>query len=86
MKERLRFPQWHTVLLAIYRSQESHRYCQRLNRKVRGSLTHLRIIVSRLARHKLVKVVPRRKINLINLTKKGEQVASSIMRLRSVLA
>lgn len=86
MKEKLRLPQWNAVLLAIYRSQEDHRYCQRLNRKVRGSLTHLRNIVNRLARHKLIRVIPGSKINQINLTKKGEQVATSIIRIRSVLA
>ena len=86
MKDKLRLPQWNAVLLAIYRSQESQRYCQRLSRKVRGSLTHLRNIVKRLASHDLVRIVPQQKIKFINLTRKGEQVASSIMRIKSVLS
>lgn len=86
MVNKLRMPRWNDVLLAIYKSQDSGRYCQRLNRRVKGSLTHLRDIVQALARQKLIEVYNQKKIKRIRLTEKGQRVAVHILKIKCVLS
>ena len=81
----LRIPRWHDVLLEIYKNTEKMSYCEKLNRRIKASLTHLREIVKLLAKHKLIKIVPSKKINLLAITEKGKRVASSILHLKTEL-
>jgi len=38
-------PRWNDVLVEIYNAMEQYRYCQKLTREVKGSLTYLREII-----------------------------------------
>ena len=81
----LKQPRWHDVLLAIYRQKEDHRYSTRLNRYLKGSLTHLRIIVKRLERNGLIRILPQKNKKNIILTDKGERIAQAVMHIREEL-
>ena len=73
------------MLVEIHRAVERDRYCQRLNRRVRGSLNHLREIVRLLEMYGLIKVMPAGKINRIKLTDKGKRVTTCILKMKSEL-
>jgi len=81
----LNLPKWGDVLVEIYKAREHNRYCQRINREVKASINHLRAIVKMLEGAKLIEIVPTKKIKRINLTEKGESVATSIMKIKSEL-
>ncbi len=76
-------PRWSDVLVEIYKRAEFHRYCEKLNRGVKGSLSHLREIVKLLEKHDLIEIVPTRKIKRINLTERGKRVSISILNIKS---
>lgn len=81
----LYFPRWSDVLLEIYKSPAHRRYCQRLNRRVKASMNHLRSIVRILEQDKLVEIVPTRKIKKIFLTQKGRRIAILFLKIRQEL-
>ena len=76
-------PRWHDVLLAIHKSRERNRYCEKLNRIIKGSRSHLRELVKLLARLRLIEIHPTRKIKLLALTEKGKKTVASIMQMRT---
>ncbi len=82
----LRLPKWNDVLLEIYRSPEKYRYCEKLNRSVKASLTHLREILHLLAANNLIEFIPSSKIKRIALTEKGKLVALLVMDVRTALS
>ena len=81
----LYLPRWNDVLVEIYGSDNGNRYCQKLNRGVKGSLTHLREVVRLLEKYELIEIVPTKKIKQINLTEKGKRACINIMNLKSEL-
>lgn len=81
----LRLPRWNDVLLEIYKSQERDSYCEKLNRAVKGSRTHLREIVKSLAKSELVEILPDKKIKKLALTEKGRRVSLCIQQMKSDL-
>lgn len=81
----LRIPRWNDVLVELHRAQDRHSYCERLNRRIKASLTHVREIVKMLVRHRLVKVQPMKKIKHLALTDKGKRVAGSIIHIKTEL-
>lgn len=81
----LRMPRWNDVLLAIYKSRGSCRYCEKLNRTVRASRTHIREIVRTMALHKLIEVIHTNKIKRLELTEKGKKIAGYVMGIRAEL-
>lgn len=83
MIQELRFPRWNDILVEIYRSQDRGNYCQKLNRRIRGSLTHVRETVRILADEGMVEITSNEKAKKILLTERGRKVAESIMALRS---
>jgi Mn-dependent DtxR family transcriptional regulator len=82
MNHSIKLPRWSDVLIEIYKSQESKRYCQRLNRRIQGSLTHLREVVRWLAQNNLVIITPTSKVKQLALTEKGERIAQYIIRMK----
>ncbi|MCP4603475.1 MAG: hypothetical protein GY847_23645 [Proteobacteria bacterium] len=85
MMNNLRMPRWIDILVAIYLSPEQHRYSERLNRSVGCSLTHFRNTVALMAKHNLLEIHEGRKIKTLTLTERGQQIASSIMAIKSQL-
>ena len=81
----LTMPRWHDVLLEIYKSREQDRYCEKLNRAVKASRTHIREIVKLLAHHNLIKIEPTVKTKRLCLTEKGKRVAGSIIEIKAEL-
>ena len=81
----LTMPRWHDVLLQIYKSPDRERYCEKLNRAVKASRTHIREIVKLLARYNLIEVQPTKKTKRLCLTEKGRKVASFIMEIKAEL-
>ena len=81
----LKMPRWNDVLLAIYKSREDCRYCEKLNRTVRASRTHIREIVKVLARHRLIEIIHTKKVKRLELTEKGRKIAAYILQIRSEL-
>ena len=81
----LRLPRWNDVLLEIYKSGERNPYCEKLNRSLKASLTHIRDIVKSLAEHSLVEVKPNHKIKRLALTKRGKRVAVWIFQIKAEL-
>ena len=81
----LQLPKWGDIIVELYKTHEPHRYCQRINRNVKASINHLRFTVKLLEKAKLIEIIPTKKIKRINLTKKGEIVAASILRIKSEL-
>ena len=78
-------PRWNDVLVEIHRSQERNRYCEKLNRSVKGSRSHIREIVKLLARYNLIEIRAAKKIKKLALTEKGEKVTLSILQIKSEL-
>jgi len=85
MADKLRIPRWHEVLLEIYKNGKRPKYCQRIGRKINGSLTYLRNVVDIMAKEGLVKIIPLRKIKRIEITGKGIRIASAILAIKSEL-
>jgi predicted transcriptional regulator len=78
----IRLPRWSDILIEIYKSQETNRYCEKLNRRVRCSLTHLREVVRWLAENELITITPTSKVKQLELTDKGGRVAQYIIRMK----
>jgi len=85
MITRLTSPRWHDVLLELRKSPDKERYCERLNRRVKASLTQVREIVRLLAQHDLIAIMPANKIKYLLLTDRGISVSGLLFEIRSVL-
>jgi len=81
----LKIPRWNDVLTEIHKTQEKYRYCEKLNKGVKCSRTHIREIVKLLAENKLVEIIPTKKIKKIALTEKGHKVTIAILTIKSEL-
>jgi predicted transcriptional regulator len=78
-------PKWSEVLLGIYKTPENKRYCQKITRNVKSTINHIRAIVKVLAKAKLIKIIPTKKIKHIQLTEKGKEVATSLINIKSAI-
>lgn len=85
MPEDLRLPKWNDILIAIYKSQQRKPYAQKLNREIRGSLTHLRGVIKSLADFQLIEIYNGKKTKHLMLTEKGRQVAEKLLSVRDYL-
>lgn len=85
MAEDLRLPKWNEILIAIYKAQQRKPYAQKLNREIKGSLTHLREVVKALADFQLIEIYEGKKAKQIVLTEKGRQVAEKLISVREYL-
>lgn len=86
MITKLALPRWHHVIIELYRKNIRPKYSQRLNRKIKGSINHLRQIVRMLSKKGLVRIIPSNKIKHLELTKRGEKVASAILEIKAELS
>lgn len=82
MIHKLRLPRWNDVLLEIYKSQHRHSYCERLNRRVRTSRSHIQAIVKLLEQNGLVERESGKKLKRLTLTDRGKEIALAIQQLR----
>lgn len=82
----LRLPRWNDVLLAIYKTRKENRYCERLNRNLKASRTHIRQIVKLLAQHNLIEIIETKKIKRLAITERGRKVIVAILQIRSELS
>ena len=80
-----KLPRWNEVLLQIYKSRDSERYGERLNRLVRGSRTYLRRIIRMLEQYHLIEIIPTKKIKRLFLTDKGRKVAEHVQQIKLAL-
>ena len=80
-----KLPRWNDVLLQIYKSRDTTRYGEKLNRLVKGSRTHLRRVLVMLERHGLIEIIPSKKIKRLLLTDKGRRVAALLLEVRLAL-
>jgi len=85
MPKLLNFPRWNDILVEIKKNNEKNRYCERLNRKIKGSRSYIREVVKKLVKNNLIKIKPTRKIKWLELTDKGSRVTESIIQMRSEL-
>ena len=81
----LTLPKWCDVLIVIYKTPESKRYCQKFTSNVDTTINHIREIVRVLQDAKLVEIKPTKKIKRIELTEKGKEVAQSIQKIKITL-
>lgn len=81
----LGLPRWNDVLVEIHRCQEKYCYCEKLNRVINGSLTHLREIVKALELKNIIEIKPTKKIRMIKLTEKGKRIISALLQLKEEL-
>ncbi len=85
MNSDLRLPRWNHVLLEIYRCQDKPSYSQKLNRRLKASLTHIREIVKQLEEHDLIEIQPMHKIKCLVLTDRGRRIATSLQEVKCEL-
>ena len=85
MPKFLKLPRWNDVLVEIFKNKEKNRYCDKLNKKIQGSRTHIREIVKLLARKRLIDIKPMKKIKLLRLTDKGKKITDSLIQIRTEL-
>jgi len=85
MIKQLSLPKWSDVLLGIYKAPEQRRYCQKLSPNIKSTINHIRQIVKGLAKANLIRIIPTKKIKKIELTKRGEQVASALLNIKSAI-
>ena len=79
-------PRWQDVLLAIPRLSENQRYCEKLNRLVKGSRTHLRKVVQHLVELGLLREERAGRVKKLSLTDRGQRIALALSELKSELA
>jgi len=73
------------VLVEIHKNKENNRYCEKLNRRIRGSRSYIRETVKLLAKNSLIDIKPLKKIKLLKLTDKGKKITDSIIQIRTEL-
>ena len=78
----LRLPRWNQVLVEIYRNKDKPSYSQKLNRRLKASLTQIREIVKQLHSHELIEIQKRHKIKHLVLTEKGRRIAASLQEVK----
>lgn len=61
------------------------RYSEKLHRHVKGSMSHLRVVIRMLEKHELIRVAPIGKIKWLVLTEKGKTVALHLLEIRGEL-
>ncbi len=81
----LTLPRWIHVLLSIYQVRDEHRYAEKLIRKVKGSRSHLREIISLLEEHKIITIGSNSKIKNITLTDKGLKIVKAAFDIQQEL-
>lgn len=81
----LYLPRWYDVLLQLKKTPEEKRYCQKIYQQVRVSSNHVRNIVKLLEQHRLIEIMPTKKIKRITVTERGKRVAVSILNIKSEL-
>lgn len=86
MRNCLTLPRWNEILIEIYKTQDRNNYCQKLNRKIRGSLTHLRDMVRLLAKHNFIEINSGNKIKRLILTEKGKIITSALLVIKAELS
>ena len=72
--------------MAIYRSHERSRYCEKLYHAVASSKSHIREIVRRLALDGLIVILPEKKVKRLVLTKKGRRIAEFLFEIKAELS
>lgn len=85
MKPCIRSMRWHDVIIGIYKSNENKLYCQKLNRKLKLTLTYVHDIVKQLEQKKFIKIKPKSKTKYISLTKTGKKVACLLLSIRQLI-
>ena len=85
MYRTLTLPKWNHLLVSLYKSQPHERYAERLNRRMRSSLTHLRELVRALESHRLIELYSEKKRKMLILTEKGRRVTNSTQSILSEL-
>jgi Mn-dependent DtxR family transcriptional regulator len=78
MSSELSIPLWNEVLVELSRTNEKDRYCERLNRRMKASRSHMAAIVKRLQENGLIAAIAAKKIKKLVLTEKGTKVARSL--------
>lgn len=61
------------------------RYSEKLHRHVKGSMSHLRVVLRMLEKHELLRVEPTSKVRRLVLTEKGRKVAMHLLAIRGEL-
>ncbi len=81
MERILRMPKWNDILLKIHSSSEKSRYCEKLNKKIKGSRSYLRTVVRLLAQHRFIEIIPASKIKKLVITEKGKRVIIPLQQI-----
>ncbi len=82
MTYKLGLLRWHEALLAINKSKTRYCYCERLYKMLNCSKTYIRVLVKSLAKNKLIKISPEKKINRIIVTEKGQRVINALSEIK----
>lgn len=82
MIQKLRLPRWNDVLLELYKDQQRQNYCEKLNRRVKTSRSHIQAIVKLLEENGLITITPGKKLKRLTLTDRGKEIALAIQQLR----
>ncbi len=85
MIQRLKLPRWNEILIEIYKNSSSNKYSQKLNRKIKGSLSHLRAIMKKLEKKNIIIRTPHKNQKNIELTEKGEKIAIAVLTIKTAL-
>ncbi len=85
MIQRLKLPRWNEILIEIYKNKNNNKYSQKLNRNIKGSLSHLRAIVKKLEKRNIIKVTPNKNQKDLELTEKGEKIAIAVLTIKTAL-
>ena len=81
----IKLPRWGDVLLEISKTKERYRYCERIQKVVKCSRSHIREIVKTLEKSNLIEITPTTKIKRIELTEKGQKISIAIQTIKSEL-
>ena len=79
----LKDPLWQQLIIQIYKRRPKQRYLSRIHRNLKGSLTHLRVILQRLQERGLILINRKQNRKMLELTQKGEKVAIALLTLKS---
>jgi len=82
MPPRLRLTKWNEILIAISNCQRRCCYCEKLSRKISGSLTYLRDTIKALANNELIEIKPDKKIKWLYLTGKGKKISCALQEIK----
>lgn len=85
MSNLLTLPRWNDVLIAIHNNNVKTSYSERIVRKVKGSLTHLRNVVKVLEQRSLIEIQPIKNFKRLVLTEKGKRVTVALQQIKEEL-